>query len=73
MGPLGRRQAVGDRVALCVQALVSARCAVRREVGASGCCAPVSRAGRAPSYARTVPSAGRVRFTASHGSQNPHG
>lgn len=39
----------GDCAALCVQALVSARCAVRREVGASGCCAPVSRAGGAPS------------------------
>lgn len=59
--------------ALCMEALVSARCALEREVGASGCCAPVSRADGAPSYARTVLSAGRVQFMAIHWSQNPHG
>ena len=30
--------------ALCMEALVSSRGAVEREVGASGCCATVSRA-----------------------------
>lgn len=47
--------------ALCMEALVSARGAVEREVGALGCCATVSRADGAPSCARTVLSAGRVQ------------